>query len=379
MNLKRVLVAVSVLSLAACSGGPKGDTGEKGPAGPAGPAGAVGATGPEGPQGVAGPAGPAGADGAQGMPGADGAQGPQGMQGIQGIQGMQGAQGMAGPPGTFDPALVIANGTTAQTASFNITGTGALTGLTVTNPTATLAAQVSSTIPFTGTSWLVPILEVKNTNGAQGVGVGFGGITATGGPSQDLSLTSKGTGRLLLNYENGADVIVGSTAKPSKFTVQGVANRTFSVGDPGCGASFLGVSLFGSTMNNCTNYSMIADATSLYVNRPTGGEIHFRQNNTDEMWLDNAGSLHTTRPIESPNTFQAGSVLMAASGPTTVTFPTQMSSGGMVFLHPMTTFPLICHSAAGANSTGFTFTCYKVDGLQYNNTSVRIQWMVMQQ
>lgn len=301
------------------------------------------------------------------------------MQGPQGIQGMQGPQGMPGAPGSFDPALVIANGTTAQTATFNITGQGMMTSLSVTNPTATLAAQLSSTIPFTGTSWLVPILEVKNTNGLQGVGIGFGGITATGGPAQDLSITSKGAGRLLLNYENGADVIVGSSAKPSKFVVQSVANRTFAVGDPGCGANFSGMSLFGATMNNCLNYTMVADPTNLFLNRPTGGELHFRQNNTDEMWLDTAGSLHTTRSIESPNTFQAGSVFMAASGPTTVTFPVQMSSGGMVFLHPMTTFPISCHSSAGANSTGFTFICYNPNGTTYNSLTTRVQWMVMQQ
>src|SRR5262245_43330318 len=76
----------------------------------------VGCEGPAGPPGPDGPGGPVGPVGPVGPPGPDGPMGPAGPS------------GPAGPPGTFDPAQVIANGTSAQNANFSITGTGAVGG-----------------------------------------------------------------------------------------------------------------------------------------------------------------------------------------------------------------------------------------------------------
>ena len=75
------------------SAGPEGPAGAEGPEGPAGPAGSTttGATGQAGPPGEAGPPGPA---------------------------------GQAGDAASVDTSKFIANGTTPQNASFNVSGSG---------------------------------------------------------------------------------------------------------------------------------------------------------------------------------------------------------------------------------------------------------------
>jgi hypothetical protein len=113
--------AGALLLLAACTGptGPTGTTGPAGPAGPAGPKGADGVAGPQGPEGPQGPVGATGATGPTGVAGPTGAVGPSGPTG---------ATGPSGPAGTLDPNLAVQNGTTAQTANFNITGNGTIGG-----------------------------------------------------------------------------------------------------------------------------------------------------------------------------------------------------------------------------------------------------------
>jgi hypothetical protein len=74
--------------------------------------------------------------------GCHGEVGEMGLQGEQGPQGVMGLQGEQGDPGVLDPNLAIRNGTTAQTANFNISGNGLLggnLGIGTTTPAARLA------------------------------------------------------------------------------------------------------------------------------------------------------------------------------------------------------------------------------------------------
>jgi hypothetical protein len=66
--------------------------------------GAKGDTGNQGPQGLTGDIGPTG---------------PQGIQGIQGLQGIQGPTGPEGPQGIPGEALVMADGGTAISITYN--------------------------------------------------------------------------------------------------------------------------------------------------------------------------------------------------------------------------------------------------------------------
>jgi Collagen triple helix repeat (20 copies) len=95
-----VVIAVSALTLSACSAehaGPKGATGSHG---------AIGKTGAKGATGSQGPTGAGGATGATGAAGAKGATGAAGSTGAAGAIGPAGAAGAAGTAGTPEYAYV---------------------------------------------------------------------------------------------------------------------------------------------------------------------------------------------------------------------------------------------------------------------------------
>jgi hypothetical protein len=62
---------------------------------------------------------------------ADGKDGDPGSMGAMGDMGDKGDQGDQGIPGPVDPTMFIQNGSNAQTASFNVTGTGTVGTLAV--------------------------------------------------------------------------------------------------------------------------------------------------------------------------------------------------------------------------------------------------------
>ena len=72
-----------------------------------------------------GPEGPPGPAGSAGEPGLEG---PPGTPGSAGSAGVMGAPGEGGPPGPVDTTKLIVSGTTPQTASFAVTGSGAVGG-----------------------------------------------------------------------------------------------------------------------------------------------------------------------------------------------------------------------------------------------------------
>lgn len=123
-SIPRSLALALAATLAACSGGTKGDPGDAGPSGP------PGATGPRGAQGEVGPQGPTGAPGASGPAGETGPAGPTGAVGPQGPSGPTGPSGPAGAPGAVDLSQVIQNqSASTQVASFRISGDGVVGGV----------------------------------------------------------------------------------------------------------------------------------------------------------------------------------------------------------------------------------------------------------
>lgn len=66
------------------------------------------------------------------------------------------------------------------------------------------------------------------------------------------------------------------------------------LGDAGCPAGSTAIG-FNGAFNNCLNYSVRGDGTALYFNRPTGGDILFREENgTTQMRLRSGGVLQLT-------------------------------------------------------------------------------------
>jgi len=62
-------------------------------------------------------------------------------------------------------------------------------------------------------------------------------------------------------------------------------------GDPLCGSGFAG---FGFGQLTCTSYAMIGNITDLFLNRPSSGTMHFRENNVDEMTILPGGLVMIT-------------------------------------------------------------------------------------
>ena len=115
--------------------GIKGDKGDKGD---------PGAPGEQGIQGPPGADGKDGAQGPQGEPGKDGAQGPQGDPGPQGEPGKDGAQGPQGDPGPQgEPGVDGQNGTDGFSPTVEVSKSGTVTTLTITDKNGIKTAQIS--------------------------------------------------------------------------------------------------------------------------------------------------------------------------------------------------------------------------------------------
>jgi hypothetical protein len=63
------------------------------------------------------------------------------------------------------------------------------------------------------------------------------------------------------------------------------------IGNTGCGAGYGGVGFGATSLTGCSNYSMLGDGTNTYFNRPTAGQIVFRENSATEMVLAAGGNL----------------------------------------------------------------------------------------
>jgi len=111
--------------------------------------------------------------------------------------------------------------------------------------------------------------SASNSTGGPGI-VATGG---TGNAGNGDALQTYGSGRFSLQYETPyIDALIG---------------------DPGCGGGFaaIGFGLSPFTFSNCLNYSVMGDGTSLFLNRPTGGSIVFRQNNANQMVIASGGAV----------------------------------------------------------------------------------------
>jgi hypothetical protein len=90
-------------------------------------------------------------------------------------------------------------------------------------------------------------------------------------------------------FENSGKVGVGTTAPAASLDVLG-NSRDILIGDPGCGAGFAGIGFV--SFSGCTKYSMIGDGTSTYLNRPSGGSLHFREGNSaEQMTIASGGNV----------------------------------------------------------------------------------------
>lgn len=85
------------------------------------------------------------------------------------------------------------------------------------------------------------------------------------------------------------NVGIGTTAPGARLHIVDNGGSTL-IGDPtGCPVNFGGLG-FSSTLT-CGNYSLLGDGLNTYFNRPTGGQIFFRENNADQMAIISGGNV----------------------------------------------------------------------------------------
>lgn len=187
-------------------------------------------------------------------------KGTDGLTGPAGPQGPAGPEGPQGPPGTVDYSVAIANGTAAQGASFNVSGTGTIgsdltVGGTISGNGAGIAnlsaSQISSgTLADARLSANVPLLSSNNSfSGSQTFGGNaFVSGTLTGGKVVSTSVQSAASapsacdgahaGDLYFNSAgNGLFYCDGSAWQPIErgtavpiVDVRGIVTKTYADG-----------------------------------------------------------------------------------------------------------------------------------------------------
>jgi hypothetical protein len=104
---------------------------------------------------------------------------------------------------------------------------------------------------------------------------------------------ASGTMTEWMRIDASGNVGIGITNPSAKLSVTGSGTGQMLVGDAGFGVAgnYTAISLNGTL--NTTSYNLLSSPTdtTLYINRPSGGNINFREANNDQMVLLSGGNL----------------------------------------------------------------------------------------
>ena len=172
-------------------------------------------------------------------------------------------------------------GTTSPSAPFEVYTTG--------DPTAFFRAAGDFNVGFKGsTLGNTQLFSIRNNNTTS--------VHLNTQNSARLALgvsTTSGSGTVLehLTINSSGYVGINTTSPTAKLTVSGEGNGAILLGNTGFGSNYAGMSLNGTL--NSTNYSLLGSTTdlSLYINRPTGGTIRFREANADQVAIVSSGAV----------------------------------------------------------------------------------------
>jgi hypothetical protein len=141
--------------------------------------------------------------------------------------------------------------------------------------------------------------QVHNGTDASFTTVNATGTPGTGTNESNISSTD---GYFVANSDNLAvigNVGIGTTSPDAKLVVVGSGTGVVKIGDAGFGSgNYTGISLNGTLSSS--NYNILSSPTdsTLYINRPTGATIQFRENNTTQVIIAASGNvgIGTTSP-----------------------------------------------------------------------------------
>jgi hypothetical protein len=92
-----------------------------------------------------------------------------------------------------------------------------------------------------------------------------------------------------LNITNAGNIGIGTTSPSAKFVVQGSGTGNVAIGEWASGNNYGAISLNGSLATGNYNFISSPSDANLYINRPSGGQIVFRENNVGQVTIG-AGS-----------------------------------------------------------------------------------------
>lgn len=169
-----------------------------------------------------------------------------------------------------------------------ITSTGNV-GIGTIGPSSKLTTVGAST--YNETFLTGNLLVVDSANTARAVDIGYD-------PNLESGFIQAGKNGvsyepLLLN-PNAGNVAIGTTTSSKTLGIKGGGNGSILLGDPACGGDYSAINLYGA-LTGCSDFNFTsspADRT-LYINRPSGAAIRFREGNTgtDSMYLASGGKV----------------------------------------------------------------------------------------
>lgn len=175
----------------------------------------VSAQGPAGPAGPAGATGPAGETGPQGPKGETGATGPQGPQGPKGDTGPTGPAGPTGETGGTGP-----QGPAGVSPTVEISKTGKITTITITDATGTHTATINDGADGSGTGDMVRATYDANENGIVDDAEKLGGqLPAYYAKASDLAAKADSTALAVVATSGSYSDLTDKPTIPSPVTV----------------------------------------------------------------------------------------------------------------------------------------------------------------
>jgi hypothetical protein len=103
---------------------------------------------------------------------------------------------------------------------------------------------------------------------------------------------------------SGGNVGIGTTSPDAKLVITGSGTGLAKIGDAGFGSgNYTGISLNGTLSTSSYNFLSSPTDVNLFINRPTGADIRFRENNNDQVVIASGGNvgIGTTAPVGKLN------------------------------------------------------------------------------